>query len=143
MDMYSTSISLAGPKKGVVFIRDVVECEVSLPAEFGGIWGKVNPEEIFITSINACLMMSFLFFAEKHRIPITSYDSTASTSFKTFEGKKVLSEITLEVSLSSRAERSKVEETLRLAKQHSPVLNSVSIPVVVHCSINGEESVVL
>jgi organic hydroperoxide reductase OsmC/OhrA len=109
-----------------------------MPDEFGGIWGKVNPEEIFITAINACMMMSFLFFAEKEHLPITAYDATATTSIETVDGKKAISTVTLEVFIASRSERARVEEVLLKAKEHSLILNSVKLPVEVNYTINGE-----
>jgi organic hydroperoxide reductase OsmC/OhrA len=143
LNTYITNIRLAGPKKGIVYLKDVVECEVSLPAEFGGMWEKVNPEEIFISAINACVMMSFLFFAEKEHLPITSYDATATTSIETVDGKKAVSTVILDVSITSRSERARIEEILLKAKEHSLVLNAVRVPVEINYTINGEYNVVV
>jgi len=51
------------------------EMEIGAAVEFGGSGQGLNPEEMFVTAINSCLMNTFFYFTQKFKIDILSYNS--------------------------------------------------------------------
>ena len=50
---------------------------VSAAKEFKGNPECYNPEDLLLSSLNSCQMMSYFHLCEKHKIEISSYSSTA------------------------------------------------------------------
>src|ERR1700694_1850801 len=50
---------------------------VASPPEFRGQPGTWTPEDLFVASIEVCLMLTFVGIAEKRGLRVASYESTA------------------------------------------------------------------
>ncbi|MCD6377579.1 MAG: OsmC family protein [Planctomycetes bacterium] len=74
---YEVELLWVGGKVGLLKSGDAPELSVAPPIEFGGPAGKWAPEELFISSIQSCMMGTFLYFTEKLKVNIQSYASTA------------------------------------------------------------------
>jgi len=70
--------------------------EVATPPEFPkGIKDIWTPEHLFVASVNACLMATFLAIAENSKFEFISFESNAIGVVEYMEGKLVVTEITL------------------------------------------------
>ena len=63
--IYRTNLKWTGSKKGLLSGEDRPTIEVSTPFEFRGHAGIWTPEELFVASVNICIMTTFLYYAEK------------------------------------------------------------------------------
>jgi hypothetical protein len=65
---YHTAVRWTGEKRGVSTANGKPPIDVATPPEFQGHEGIWSPEDLFVSSVNACVMMTFLAFAERgHR----------------------------------------------------------------------------
>jgi organic hydroperoxide reductase OsmC/OhrA len=91
--IYRVNIKLAGKGKGVITASDKPDIELSAPVEFGGIKGLWTPEDLFVASINACLITTFLYYAEKQDFEYVSFESSAEGFLELVEMRYVFKEI--------------------------------------------------
>jgi len=74
---YATSVRWTGEKKGALTAAGKPSVEVGTPPEFKGHEGIWSPEDLFVASVNVCLMSTFLAFAGRAGIAFDKYESEA------------------------------------------------------------------
>ena len=126
----TVSRNLNEPAK-VIFSRPG-EMEIGAAVEFGGSGQGLNPEEMFVTAINSCLMNTFFYFTQKFKIDILSYNSQASGQLeKQSDGFRFTNvEVKAKVQLLEEKFAEKVQEAGQLAEKYCLVSKSVA------CSVN-------
>ncbi|MDD5134108.1 MAG: OsmC family protein [Phycisphaerae bacterium] len=105
---------------------------VGPPEEYGGSPDTLNPEELFVASINSCIMLVFYHFVEKYNVSVISYCSEAEgTVEKTRDGLRFTKvAVNAKVEIGDISHAGKIEEIARLAEKYCLVSNSVLCPVV-------------
>jgi len=109
----------------------ISETEVGSPPAYGGEPQTLNPEEMFVASINSCIMLVFYHFVKKYKVDILSYYSEANGKVeKTKNGLRFTSvEVKAKVSLNDKNQAEKIEEIAQLAEKYCLVSGSVACPV--------------
>jgi organic hydroperoxide reductase OsmC/OhrA len=107
------------------------EMEVGPAPEFNGNQETLNPEEMFVASINSCLMTTFFYFVRKLNVEILSYCSDAEGRVeKQTDGFRFTNvEIRAEVTLQQQDLIEKVRQLRDLAEKYCLVSRSVACPV--------------
>lgn len=115
--------------------------EFSSPPEFKGVSGLVTPEELFVASENACFLMTLIFYTEKIRVRLLSYNCEAVGYLEQGERSLFFSKIVLRPKISVRSEEdlTKVKKALELAKRRCFVGNSIKSKIVVEPEISVSE----
>jgi organic hydroperoxide reductase OsmC/OhrA len=131
MHTYSDTVVWKAEKKGIVKIEGEPDLEIAPPPEFGGPGGVHAPEDLFVASLNGCIMATFLAFAEKTRTKFNSFESTAHGSLDKIEGKLKFTtiDVTVKVTVPSEREKKHAEHTLKLVNKHCLITNSLNFPV--------------
>ena len=112
------------------------EAEIGPPLEYGGSADTLNPEELFVASINSCLMLVFYHFAEKSHVAIESYEASAEgTVEKTRDGLR-FTHVNVQAQVKAQATdvAGKLRELAELAEKFCLVSNSVTCPVTYEVS---------
>lgn len=124
---YKNKLSWIEGKKGKIEINDKPSIEVAVGEEFGGLTDTLSPEDLFLASINGCLMSSFLYFKDRKKINIKSYQSEASATLIKIDTGFVFSEvyIRLNVQAEDKKDQSRIPELIELAKKYCIVSNSI------------------
>jgi organic hydroperoxide reductase OsmC/OhrA len=107
------------------------EIKVGPAPEFEGSAETLNPEEMFVTAINNCLMTTFFYFVRKSNVEVLSYYSDAQGRVeKQTDGFRFTNvEVRAKVTLSRQESAEKVHELGDLAKKYCLVSRSVICPV--------------
>lgn len=128
---YRTSVRWTGEKKGTMTVEGKPPVEVATPPEFKGHEGIWSPEDLFVASVNSCIMTTFLAFAEREGLGFEGFESEAEGLLEFVEGKLRFTRITVRprVALRSGEEREKAEEILRKAERNCLVSNSVQTAI--------------
>ena len=133
MKKFKNTIYREAGKTAKTTMSGISEGEVGPPAEYGGDPNTLNPEEMFVASINSCIMLVFYLFVEKLRATVRSYAGEAEGVVeKTPNGLRFTSvHVRAEVGVDAddSETRGKIEEIARLAEKHCLVSNSVACPV--------------
>jgi organic hydroperoxide reductase OsmC/OhrA len=77
MESFTNTIYRSGETAAKVRFSNGLETDADAPPKFGGKPGCVTPEELFVASVNACLMMAYYYVAGIRKIGIASYESEA------------------------------------------------------------------
>jgi len=133
MTTFRTELRWQKDKQADLNARDNPSLSVATPPEFGGPTRTWCPEELFVASIESCLMSTFLYFADRFSLSLTAYSSTAKGILgKTADGLRFTGmEVRIEVAWGddeslAKADSLGLEEKL---EKYCPVSASLNCPV--------------
>ncbi|MBN1869518.1 MAG: OsmC family protein [Candidatus Omnitrophica bacterium] len=138
--IYQNHLVWQGERKGLLSSSGKPDLEVATPPEFRGHPGRWTPEDLFVASINICIMTTFLFFAEKRQLPLLSYKSEGQGKLEKIDNKFMFSEIQINLQLKVEKGYSvdTVKEILALSEKNCLISNSIKAEVVTTCHIEHE-----
>ena len=133
---YKNELEWSGEQKGVFSPGDGKDnIKVAVPPEFGGHEGFVSPEDMFVGSMNACFMTTFLVFAKKAGIDLVSYRSSDIGYLEKVDGKNIFTKIVLKPQLKANANDEEIMAIVDHVREYSIVLNSMRNDVEVEATI--------
>lgn len=99
-----------------------------LPKTMEEIW---SPEHLLLTSLNSCLMTTFLSKAEKSNIQFVSFESNSSCVIEVIKGENILTEITLrpKVVIPFFQNPEQVKYILEISKNSCLILNIIKTSI--------------
>ncbi len=124
---YDTKIKWKEEKKGILKSEGKPEIMVACPPEFGGHPGIWAPGDLFVGSIEVCLMTTFLWHANREKIQMNSYASNARGIVEQVKGKPRFSSVTIKISVGVISDNDKVvaEKIFKKLKHGCLVSNSI------------------
>ena len=131
MTVFKNAIRCMAGNPAVTTMSGAKEAEIGPPVEYGGRPDTLNPEELFVASINSCLMLVFYHFADKSGVAIESYEADAEgTVEKTRNGLRFTKvSVQAQVKIQATDGTGTLQELAELAEKFCLVSNSVSCPV--------------
>jgi len=128
---YGTSLRWKGERMGIHSCDGKPDLEVACGPEFGGHAGYWNPEDMFVASIELCTMATFLWLAEKRRVGLVSYESSAEGLADASEGSLRFKEVVIRprIGIADETDRAKVEKCLGDIGKYCLVFKSVTTDV--------------
>ncbi len=131
MTSFKNTIRCQADKTATTTMSGAAEAQIGAPLEYGGRADTLNPEELFVASINSCLMLVFYHFTGKSGLEIASYQAQAEgTVEKTRNGLRFTS-----VRVEARVESPRpdaaanIQKAAELAEKYCLVSNCVNFPV--------------
>ena len=134
---YETTVTWKGEHWGHLKCGNGPEMEFSAPPELHGHAGVMTPEDAFVAAANMCVMMMFLWAAERFKIDLISYECKAEGEKKIeLDRTEIFTKVTLWPKIRARnAEEKRVRQALRSAIKYSLVANSIKGQVIVEPEI--------
>jgi peroxiredoxin-like protein len=134
---YRTTVTWTEKKMGVISSPGKPEVQVATPPEFKGHEGLWSPEDLFVASINSCVMSTFLAFAERAGLAFTAYESDAEGRVELADGKLQVTTVVVKpkVTLAPGADAAKARGILAKAEAHCLISNSVRTKVTVEAAV--------
>ena len=135
---YHTSTRWTTGHQGVAGSPKKVDVEVVCPPPFcherDDLW---SPEEYFVSSVEMCLMMTFIYFADRGELPFVSYESRATGTVEFVDGKAKFTKVDIYPRIGATDERNakKIERMLKGASKACLVTNSITAEVEHHPEI--------
>lgn len=74
---FETSLTWEGGKAGSIQAEDTPVVPVATPVDFGGPAGRWSGEALLVAGLETCMMSTFLYFAEKLKVHLQDFSSTA------------------------------------------------------------------
>jgi len=105
--------------------------EVATPLEFKGHAGIWTPEDLFVASVNTCIMTTFLFYAEKKSLEFLRYESEAEGILERVGNNFMFSTVNIRPKILVRNEddRFKAQELIKLSEEGCLISNSMKSSV--------------
>ncbi|MFK7831775.1 MAG: OsmC family protein [Winogradskyella sp.] len=125
-DLFSNS------KTHQVYIKDKAPFIVSAAKEFKGDQTKHNPEDLFLSALSSCHMMSYKYLCDKNGITLIDYTDDTSGKLKVKpDGSGAFVSIVLSP-IVTILEKNKIDLAIRLhteANRLCFIANSCSVPI--------------
>ncbi|HXV61722.1 MAG TPA: OsmC family protein [Vicinamibacteria bacterium] len=84
---FESSVHWTAKREGGLESPGLPPLEIAAPPEFGGPGERWTPEHLFVSSANACVMMTFLAIAEFSKLPVRGWRSEAKGTLEKVEGE--------------------------------------------------------
>ncbi len=138
---FRSNVQWTGKKKGRLSSEGKPDITISTPPEFKGTEGYWSPEELFISSINTCIMTTFLYFVEKFALDFSSYQSKVEGEVRLEGGKFIFSSVTVRpcITVKNESMREKTLHVLEKSKKYCLVSSSVKPEILMVPEIKIEE----
>ena len=123
---YETNLKWKNEKKGILSSEGKPDIEVACPPEFGGHQGIWAPGNLFVGSVEVCLMTTFLWHANRKNLRLNDYTSSAQGIVQQVDGKPRFSslKITINVEVSSEIDKKNAEIIFKKLQHGCLISNS-------------------
>lgn len=141
--VYHTTVQWKGEHRGHIRMGNGPEMDFSAPPDAHGHTGVLTPEDAFVAAVNTCVMMMFIWAAERFRFSLLSYECTAEgTKRIELDRTEIFTRVALRPRIVVRADAAesegacrRVQRALDSAVKYSLVANSVKSEIVVEPEI--------
>jgi organic hydroperoxide reductase OsmC/OhrA len=140
---YHTTVQWMGEHHGNVRMGNGPEMEFSAPPDSHGLAGVLTPEDAFVAAVNTCVMLMFIWSAERFRLGLESYECEAEgTKRIELDRTETFTEIVLRPKIVIRQDASGCDRVLKRAQQalqsslkYSLVANSIKSKLTIEPEI--------
>ena len=138
-EVYETFVSWTGGHRGRLKLGNGPEMDFSAPPVSHGEAGVLTPEDAFVGAVNTCVMLMFVWAAERLKLDLASYECRAEgTKLIELDRTETFTTVVLRPRIIVRAgdeepvaiER-RVRRALESARKYSLVANSVRSDIVI------------
>lgn len=136
-DTYETTVTWKGEHWGHLKCGNGPEMDFSAPPDAHGHAGVMTPEEAFVAAVNTCVMLMFLWAAERFKLDLLSYECRAEGEKKIeLDRTEIFTRVTLWPKIKVRnADEKRVRRALQSATKYSLVANSIKGEVILEPEI--------
>jgi organic hydroperoxide reductase OsmC/OhrA len=124
--------TFSNSKTHTVSIKDKASLNVSAAKEFKGDGTKHNPEDLFLSALSSCHMMSYMYLCDKNNITLLDYSDEASgTLIVNADGSGKFISIVLHP-IVTIIEKNKIDLAIALHREANHlcfIANSCSVPI--------------
>ena len=140
---YNTTVTWKGEHWGHLRLGNGPEMDFSAPPDAQGHPGVLTPEDAFVAAANTCVMMMFIWAAERFKLNLVSYDCyTEGTKLIELDRTEIFTKLVLRPKIVVRADgqdkaavEKRIRRALESAQKYSLVANSVKSAVVLEPAI--------
>jgi organic hydroperoxide reductase OsmC/OhrA len=141
--VYNTTVSWRGEHWGRIVMGNGPEMDFSAPPDAQGHPGVLTPEDAFVAAANSCIMMMFIWAAERYKLDLLSYQCRAEgTKLVELDRTEIFTHLRFwpVIQIDAGDEDPAVVETrarraLQSAQKYSLVANSVKSEIVIEPKI--------
>ncbi len=144
---YHTTVRWTGEHWGQVVLGNGPEMRFSAPPDAHGHPGVLTPEDAFVAAANTCVMMMFIWAAERYKLDLLSFECrTEGTKLIELDRTEIFTRLhfrpVIRVGAGGQPREvveNRVRRALQSAQKYSLVANSVKSEIVVDPEILVDE----
>jgi len=144
---YHTTVRWTGEHWGHLVMGNGPEMKFSAPPDAQGHPGVLTPEDAFVAAANTCVMLMFIWAAERFKLRLLSYECrTEGTKLIELDRTEVFKRLHFRPVIRVAADGEpkdvvmvRVRRALQAAQKYSLVANSVKSEVILEADITVEE----
>ncbi len=141
--VYHTTVNWKGEHWGHIALGNGPEMDFSAPPDAQGHPGVLTPEDAFVAAANTCIMMMFIWAAERFKLDLVSYECRAEgTKLIELDRTEIFTHLRFWPNISVRAGLEQPEDVhkrilraLQSAQKYSLVANSVKSEIIIEPNI--------
>jgi len=142
-EFYETSVSWTGGHRGHLKLGNGPEMDFSAPPSSHGEAGVLTPEDAFVGAVNTCVMLMFIWAAERFRLDLISYECRAAgTKLIELDRTEIFTRVVMKPRIAVRAGNEpaealekRIRRALESAQKFSLVANSIKSEVIIEPEI--------
>jgi organic hydroperoxide reductase OsmC/OhrA len=137
--LYHTSLRWKQDVEGTLSAPGKPDIAVSSPPEFKGPEGNWTPENLYIASIETCLMLTYLAYCRSRQVELASYQSSAEGVLEAVSGVQVISKVTVrpKIVVKTEAHLAQAREIASFVHEKCFISNSVESDVIVEPEVTA------
>jgi organic hydroperoxide reductase OsmC/OhrA len=140
---YHTTVAWKGEHWGHVKLGNGPEMDFSAPPDAQGHPGVLTPEDAFVAAANTCVMMMFIWAAERFKLALVAYECYAEgTKLIELDRTEIFTRVVLRPKIvvgtdgqDKAAVERRVRRALESAQKYSLVANSIKSEIIVEPEI--------
>ncbi len=140
---YHTTVRWTGEHRGHLVLGNGPEMDFSAPPDAHGQAGIFTPEDAFVAAANTCVMLMFIWAAERFKLKLLSYECRAEgTKRVEIDRTEIFTRLhfwpSIRVSAGGEPRETveaRVRKALQAAQKYSLVANSIKSAIVVEPGI--------
>ncbi|MCL5773079.1 MAG: OsmC family protein [Firmicutes bacterium] len=134
---YKTWVKWKGEHKGHLNCGNGAEMDFSAPPALYGSAGVMTPEDAFVSAVNMCFHLVFLWTAERFKISLISYECEAEGITKDLVDKtSIFEKIILKPKITVRSSsESEVKRAIKSAEKYSLIIQSIKSELILEPEI--------
>jgi len=144
--VYNTTVSWKGEHWGHIVMGNGPEMDFSAPPDAQGHPGVFTPEDAFVAAANTCIMMMFIWAAERFKLNLISYECRAEgTKLIELDRTEIFTQLRLQPVIriaageeDPAAVEARTRRALQSAQKYSLVANSIKSEIVIEPQIKIE-----
>ncbi len=136
---FSTSVRRTGRHAGVMSAPGIPDVALGCPKVFGGDEKNWTAEHLFVSSVEACIMMTFDEIATRRKIEIISYESSTEGTLQAVERVFRFSDVTIRPRLVVKGTDAETAKKM-IERAHRKCL--VTNSLVTDCKVEPEIEIV-
>jgi organic hydroperoxide reductase OsmC/OhrA len=148
--VYHTTVAWKGEHRGRIVMGNGPELDFSAPPDAHGHADVLTPEDAFVAAVNTCLMLMFLWAAERFKLKLLGYACRAEgTKLIELDRTEIFTQVRLQpvIRVAAGDERpaaveARLRRALQSAQKYSLVANSVKSQIVVEPEIIVEKEII-
>jgi len=142
--IYHTTVSWKGEHWGHIALGNGPEMDFSAPPDAQGHAGVLTPEDAFVAAANSCIMMMFIWAAERFHLNLVSYTCRAEgTKQVELDRTEIFTHLrfwpVIQVAAGNedpQVVQARTQRALQAAQKYSLVANSVKSEIIIESAIH-------
>ncbi|MBU0678715.1 MAG: OsmC family protein [Verrucomicrobia bacterium] len=128
---YKTSVKWSGGEAADIRCDGKPTLDITPPPEFGGKKDRWSPEDMLVGAVESCVLLTVLYFVDKMKIGMTSYESEAVGRMeRTANGLRFQGiDIVIRTVVQAEEDSEKMAKAVQQAEKFCPVSAAVECPV--------------
>jgi len=140
---YNTTVQWKGEHWGHIRMGNGPEMDFSAPPDAQGHPGVLTPEDAFIAAVNTCVMMMFIWSAERFKLDLVSYECYGEgTKLIELDRTEIFSQVILRPRIIVKSEPTekdavlkRIQRAMDSAVKYSLVANSIKSKLTIEPQI--------
>ena len=140
---YSTTVQWKGEHWGHIRMGNGPEMDFSAPPDAQGHPGVLTPEDAFVAAVNTCVMMMFIWSAERFKLDLVSYECFGEgTKLIELDRTELFTRVVLRPRIVVRSDsnekditQKRLQRALDSAVKYSLVANSIKSKLILEPDI--------
>ena len=124
---YKNNVEWLGEHKGRTKMQNGINLDFSAPPDMHGLPDVLTPEDAFMSAVNTCYFMMFIWACERYKIDLVSLKCEATGKvIEAIDKTSVFSEITLKPEIIARNTTvQRINSVIKAARKYSLVAESI------------------
>lgn len=145
--IYHTTVHWKGEHWGHIIMGNGPEMDFSAPPDAQGHRGVFTPEDAFVAAANTCIMMMFIWAAERFKLNLVTYECRAEgTKLVELDRTEIFTQLHLwpVIKIAAKGEEpneviTRAKKALQSAQKYSLVANSIKSEIIIEPAIHVTE----